>query len=55
MSQQALTARYRRALERIALEEPDTEEGCTHGDMVLAHNAVEMAELAMDALKGGGE
>ena len=55
MKVHADAARYRRALERIALEEPDTEFGSTYGDMVLAHNAVEMAELASAALKEGGE
>ena len=55
MKVHAEVARYRRALERIALEEPDTEFGSTYGDMVLAHNAVEMAELASTALKEGGE
>ena len=55
MKVHAEVARYRRALERIALQEPDTEFGSTYGDMVLAHNAVEMAELAVAALKEGGD
>ena len=55
MKVHAEVARYRRALERIALQEPDTEEGCTYGEMCLAYNAIEMAETASAVLKEGGE